>query len=63
MGVKNTNSDHNPKKPFLYYYGIVLLVVLLLNTFLFPSMMGRSVREVGYHQFIQFVEEGKVAQV
>ncbi|MCI8951344.1 MAG: ATP-dependent zinc metalloprotease FtsH [Lachnospiraceae bacterium] len=63
MGVKNTNSDRNPKKPLLYYYGIVLFVVLLLNTFLFPSMMGRSVREVGYNQFLQFVDEGKVAQV
>ncbi len=59
MGVKNTDPDRNPRKPFLYYYGIVLL----LNTFLFPSMMGRSVKEVGYNQFLQYVEEGKVAQV
>ncbi len=50
MGVKNTDPDRNPRKPFLYYYGIVLLIVLLLNTFLFPSMMGRSVKEVGYNQ-------------
>ena len=63
MGVKNTDPDRNPRKPFLYYYGIVLLIVLLLNTFLFPSMMGRSVKEVGYNQFLQYVEEGKVAQV
>ncbi len=63
MGVKNTDPDRNPRKPFFYYYGIVLLIVLLLNTFLFPSMMGRSVKEVGYNQFLQYVEEGKVAQV
>ena len=63
MGVKNTDPDRNPRKPFLYYYGIVLLIVLLLNTFLFPSMMERSVKEVGYNQFLQYVEEGKVAQV
>lgn len=63
MGVKNTDSNKNPKKPFLYYYGIVLIVVLLLNTFLFPSMMERSVKEVGYNQFLQYVDEGKVDRV
>ncbi|MDO5551033.1 MAG: ATP-dependent zinc metalloprotease FtsH, partial [Lachnospiraceae bacterium] len=61
--VKNTDSDKNPRKPFLYYYAIVLIVVLLLNTFLFPSVMERSVKEVGYNQFLQYVEDGKVAQV
>lgn len=63
MGVKNNNSDKNPKKPFLYYYGIVLIVVLLLNTFFFPSMMERSVRQVSYDQFLQFVDEKKISQV
>ncbi len=63
MGVKNTNPEKNPKKPFLYYYGIVLLVVLLLNTFLFPSMLERSVRQVAYDQFLQYVDEEKVEQV
>ena len=56
MGVKNTNPDKNPRKSFFYYYGIVLLVVFLLNTFLVPSMMGRSVKEVSYDQFLHFVE-------
>lgn len=63
MGVKNNNPDKNPKKPFLYYYGIVLIVVLLLNTFFFPSMMERSVRQVSYDQFLQFVDEQKISQV
>ncbi len=63
MGVKNTNPDKNPRKSFFYYYGIVLLVVFLLNTFLVPSMMGRSVKEVSYDQFLHFVEANQVDMV
>lgn len=63
MGVKNTNPDKNPRKSFFYYYGIVLLVVFLLNTFLVPSMMGRSVKEVSYDQFLHFVEAKQVDMV
>ena len=63
MGVKNTNQDKNPRKSFFYYYGLVLLVVFLLNTFLVPSMMGRSVKEVSYDQFLHYVDAKQVDMV
>lgn len=63
MGIKNTDNDKTPKKSFFYYYGIVLLVVFLLNTFLVPTMMGRSVKEVSYDQFLHYVEAKQVDMV
>ena len=63
MGVKNTDDNRNTKKPFVYYYLIVLLVVFLLNAFLFPSMMERTVMEVGYNQFLDLVDQGAVDAV
>ena len=60
MGVKNTDDNRNTKKPFVYYYLIVLLVVFLLNAFLFPSMMERTVMEVGYNHFLDLVDQGAV---
>ena len=60
MGVKNTDDNRNTKKPFVYYHLIVLLVVFLLNAFLFPSMMERTVMEVGYNQFLDLVDQGAV---
>ena len=60
MGVKNTDDNKNTKKPFVYYYLIVLLVVFLLNAFLFPSMMERTVMEVGYNHFLDLVDQGAV---
>ncbi len=29
-----------PRKPLLFYYAIVLVVMILLNTLLFPRLMG-----------------------
>lgn len=30
-----------PRKPLIFYYAIVLVVMILLNTLLFPRLMGR----------------------
>ncbi len=62
MGLK----DENPKKPqksWLYYYFIVLIVTMLLNVLVFPSVMERRVHEVSYDQFLDMVDEGRVEQV
>ena len=63
MGTKNPDDNRNTRKPFVYYYLIVLLVVFLLNAFLFPSMMERTVKEVGYNQFLDYVDQGAVELV
>ncbi|WP_066062578.1 ATP-dependent zinc metalloprotease FtsH [Neobacillus soli] len=52
-----------PKKPLLFYYGVTLVVILLLNSFIFPAITNHSVKEVDYGTFLTMVEEGKVKQV
>ena len=42
------NDGRGPsKRPFVFYAILAMLVVLLLNALLFPSMLKRSVIEVG----------------
>ena len=62
MGLKN-DDPKKPQKSWLYYYLIVLVVTMLLNVLVFPSMMERSVREVSYDTFLDMVDEGRVLQV
>lgn len=63
MGIKDNDQDNKPRKSILYYYGIVLLVVFLLNAFLFPSILEKTIKQVTYNEFIQYVEAGKVETV
>lgn len=32
-----------PRKPLLFYYGMVMVVVILLNTLLFPRLMRQEI--------------------
>ena len=52
-----------PKKPLIFYYSIILIVVMLLNALVFPSMLDRSVTQVGYNEFLEWVDEGRVSEV
>ena len=54
-----------PKKPLVFYYLIVIGVLLLLNTFLFPRLLQEQVTEVDYGTFLDMLDEKevKVAQV
>ena len=40
------NEVKNPKRPMYFYYGIVLIVLLLLNMFAMPYLTERQVQEV-----------------
>ncbi len=52
----------SPRKPLLYYYGIAMLIIMLLNIFVFPSLLEPRVTEVSYDQFLQLVNDGKVRE-
>ncbi|MCJ8006532.1 ATP-dependent zinc metalloprotease FtsH [Lederbergia wuyishanensis] len=52
-----------PKKPLIFYYGITILVILLLNSFILPAIYNYSIKEVDYGTFLTMVEEGKVEKV
>ena len=51
------------KKPFIFYAIIALLIIMLLNALVFPSMLQRSVIEVGYDQFLEMIDSGEVKEV
>ena len=51
------------KKPFIFYAIIALLIIMLLNALVFPSMLQRSVIEVGYDQFQEMIDSGEVKEV
>ena len=57
------NEVKNPKKPLLYYYGIVLLMIFLFNALMVPSILNRQVREVDYGTFITMTEAREVGKV
>ena len=52
-----------PKKPIYYYYGIVMLALLLFNFLLMPWAAQRSVEEVGYNQFMDMTEDHEIGRV
>ena len=43
--MKEVNS---PKKPLLYYYAIITLVIVLFNALVTPMMLKGQVTEVDY---------------
>ena len=47
----------SPKKPLYYYYGIVLLVIVLVNLFLTPMLSRAQVTDVDYGTFMGMIEE------
>jgi len=51
------------RKPLIVYYIIALVVVMLLNTLLFPQISRVSVKEVGYSEFLTMLDEGKIKEV
>ncbi len=51
------------KKPLIFYVLIVVAVMLLLNTFIFPMMLTRQVQEISYSDFLKWVDGGKVKEV
>ena len=57
------NEVKSPKKPLLYYYGIVLLVLMLFNFLAMPWLAQRQVREVDYGTFMTMTEEKQIGQV
>jgi cell division protease FtsH len=53
----------HPKKSLLFYYFIALVVLLLLNVFLFPSLLSNKVKEVDYGTFLNMLNEKNVSTV
>ncbi len=52
-----------PKKPLIFYYGIVILILLLFNFLAMPWFAQRQVKEVDYGTFIDMAENQQLGQV
>ena len=52
-----------PRKPLIYYYAIVILILLLFNFLAMPWIAERQIREVDYGTFISMTEEKQIGQV
>lgn len=52
-----------PKKPLLYYYGIVLLIILLFNLLVTPLLTQSQVMEVSYDTFMDMIDEKNIGIV
>ena len=57
------NEVKTPKKPLIYYYAIMLLILLLFNFLAMPWIAQRQIREVDYGTFMQMAEDKKIGQV
>ena len=53
----------SPRKPLLYYYGIVLLILFLFNMFVTPMIMENRVKEVDYGTFMSMTEDKNIGEV
>ncbi len=53
----------SPKRPLIFYYGIVFLIIVLFNLIVTPLLRDAKIKEVDYGTFMQMVEEGNVGRV
>ncbi len=51
------------KKPFIFYWIIALVILIVLNTFVFPSALKSHVIEVDYGTFMSMTEEKEIGSV
>ena len=57
------NEVKKPKKPLIYYYCIVILVLMMFNFLAMPWLMQRQIQEVDYGTFITMTENKEIGQV
>jgi len=52
-----------PKKPLIFYYVITMIIILLLNAFVFPALLDKHITEVDYGTFIKMLDNKEIAKV
>ena len=52
-----------PKKPLIFYYGIVLLILLLFNFLAMPWLAQRQIKQVDYGTFIDMAKNHQLGLV
>ncbi|OUN08276.1 cell division protein FtsH [Flavonifractor sp. An92] len=57
------NEVKRPKKPLIYYYGIILLILFLFNLLALPRLSQLQMVDVDYGTFMTMTEQGQVGRV
>ena len=57
------NEVKQPKKPLIYYYGIICLALILFNLLALPTLSERQIKEVDYGTFMTMTENGEIGRV
>ena len=57
------NDPSQNKKPLIFYMAVAVIVIILLNAFVFPMLLQRQVQEVGYSDFLKMVDSKQVSEV
>ena len=52
-----------PQRSMLYYSLLVILIMMIVNAFVMPSLQRASIKEVGYETFMQMTEDKKIESV
>ena len=61
--MNDANNRKSPKKPLLYYYGVALVIIILLNALIMPALQNMSIVEVSYNTFIADLKAGKIKEI
>ena len=51
------NEVKTPKKPLLLYYAIIMIVLIVINSVIIPTIAEMSISEVDYSTFITMTEK------
>lgn len=54
------NEQKNPKKPLIYYYGVAIILVMLLNALVFPYLLKQQITQVDYGTFLDMIEKNQI---
>ena len=53
----------NDRKPLIFYYVIAMIILILLNLLLIPSVSRQKIRESTYGGFLKMLDEQEIDQV
>ena len=57
------NEVKSPKKPLIFYYGIAILILILINSLFVPWLAKKQIIEVDYGTFITMTENSEIGNV
>ena len=61
--MNQMNEVKTPKKPLIFYFAIVAIILLFLNLFAVPNLMQRSIIETDYGTFMDMTDAGNIGIV